>query len=330
IVINCGGGAMREGTAQHLASLAELLGAPVITSAMGKGAISDRHPMTIGNNWERGNAVDDMLRDADLAIVFGSKLGAQETDYQRMPLPESLIRIEIDENEVMRNYPPTVPIVADVRETASALVAGLRERNIQKQCWSLGEVQQIRTRAIDTCWGSAQQPYVDALRDAIPDDGILVNDMTMMSYVNCRRYPVYEPRTFFFPSGYGTLGYSLPAAIGAKIARPEKTVVAIMGDGGFQYSMQELATASQFDVGLPIVIFNDSTYTAVKEEQAAEHDRRFIAVDLKNPDFVALARAYGIEGVRAESPEALKEAIEAASHRNGPTLIDTPIDIHFR
>jgi thiamine pyrophosphate-dependent acetolactate synthase large subunit-like protein len=329
IVIYCGGGAIHNNAGASIQLLAEQLGAPVLTSAMGKGTISDHHPCSLGNNWERGNAVDEMMKTADLAIVFGSKLGAQETDYQRMPFPERMIRVEIDPDEVLRNYAPSVSMVADSAESASALVSGLKERGISKQCWPTGEVQDVRQRALDACWGSKQQPYVDALRNAIPDDGILVNDMTMMAYVNNRRYPVYEPRTFFFPAGYGTLGYSLPAAIGAKVACPDKTVVAIMGDGGFQYTMQELATAAQFNINLPIVIFNDSTYTAVKEEQAAEHDRRFIAVDLKNPDFVALAKAYGIEAVRAESPGALQSAIETAKQHSGPTLIDTPIEVHF-
>jgi thiamine pyrophosphate-dependent acetolactate synthase large subunit-like protein len=328
IVIYCGGGA-QGGAGKAIESLAERLGAPVLMSAMGKGAISDRHPLSLGNNWERGNAVDDLLKTADLAIVFGSKLGAQETDYQRMPVPEKLIRVEIDDEEVLRNYAPTVPVVADSRKTAEALLDGLSARKITRQCWSADEVQQIKASALEQCWGSAQQPYVDALRNAIPDDGILVNDMTMMAYVNNRRYPVYEPRTYFFPSGYGTLGYSLPAAIGAKVACPDKTVVAVMGDGGFQYTMQELATAAQFEINLPIVIFNDSTYTAVKEAQAAEHDRRFIAVDLKNPDFVSLANAYGIASVRAESPADLQSAIESAADHQGPTLIDTPIQVQF-
>jgi thiamine pyrophosphate-dependent acetolactate synthase large subunit-like protein len=329
IVIYCGGGAMGEGAQHVLHTLAENLGAPVITSAMGKGSVSDKHPMTLGNLWERGNPVDEVLRQADLAIVFGSKLGAQETDYQRMPLPERLIRVEIDEHEVDRNYDPFIPVVADTKQTAQALLSALPKRDIEKQGWSPDEVQRIKTGSLDSAWGTEQQPYVDALRNAIPDDGILVNDMTMMSYVNCRRYPVYEPRTFFFPSGYGTLGYSLPAAIGAKIACPEKTVVSVIGDGGFQYTMQEVATAVQFEVGVPIVIFNDSTYTAVKEAQASQHDRRFIAVDLVNPDFVTLAKAYGIPAVRAESPDELTSAIQEASARSLPTIIDTPIQIKF-
>ena len=115
----------------------------------------------------------------------------------------------------------------------------------------------------------------------------------------------------------------------AKIARPDATVVPIVGDGGFQFTMQEVATAVQFRLGLPIVIFNDSTYTAVKEAQAREFDRRFIAVDLVNPDYVKLADAYGIPGVRAESPDALAEAIRAAAQRDLPTIIDTPIHFEY-
>ena len=139
--------------------------------------------------------------------------------------------------------------------------------------------------------------------------------MTMMSYVACSVYPVYEPRTFFFPSGFGTLGFSLPAAIGAKIGRPEAGVVAVVGDGGFQYTMGDLGCAVQERLGLPIVIFNDATYSAVKHAQMEERGGRYMAVDLVNPDYVKLADAYGIPGVRADSPEELEREIELAFER---------------
>jgi thiamine pyrophosphate-dependent acetolactate synthase large subunit-like protein len=325
IIIYAGGGAVSSGAGHAIDDLALRLGAPVVTSIMGKGSVSDRHPMALGHIWSEGNQVDQALRNADLAIVFGSKLGAQDTHYQAMPLPDRLIRVEIDRGEINRNYSPTLPILADARHAAEAFVTALRDRGIEKAGWSADDVRRIRDGALATAWGKEQRPYVDALRDAIPDDGILITDMTMMSYVCCSLYPVYEPRTFFFPSGYGTLGYSLPAALGAKVAAPDRTVVAIIGDGGFQYTMQEVATAVQFELGVPIVIFNDSTYTAVKEAQAREHDRRYIAVDLVNPDFLKLAEAYGIPGVRAETPEALTLAIREASRRDLPTIIDTPI-----
>jgi thiamine pyrophosphate-dependent acetolactate synthase large subunit-like protein len=170
-----------------------------------------------------------------------------------------------------------------------------------------------------------RKPYVDALRRAVPRDGIAVFDMTQISYVACALYPVYEPRTFMFPSGFGTLGFSLPAAIGAKVARPDTPVVCVIGDGGFQFTMAELATAVQFRLGIPIVIFNDSTYSAVKEAQSVLRGSRYIAVDLVNPDYVELAKAYNVPAVRAHSPEEMESAIVEAFNRDLPTIIDVPL-----
>ena len=325
VVIWCGGGAVASRAGDAIGALAEQLGAPVIFSTMGKGSVPDDHPMVIGRLWETGNAVNELLNSADAALVFGSKLGAMETEYQRMPLPKTLIRIDVDPAEIDRNYSPALAIVSDARLAAEALLSALKDNGVSKKGTSAEEVRQIKSAALDTSWGAAQRPYVDALRSAIPRDGILVSDMTMMGYVCSASYPVYEPRTFLFPQGYGTLGFSLPAAIGAKVARPDTTIVPIVGDGGFQYTMQEVATAVQFKLGLPIVIFNDSTYTAVKSAQASEYDRRFIAVDLVNPDYLKLADAYGIPSVRATSPDAMAEAITEAAHRDQPTIIDVPI-----
>jgi len=325
VVIWCGGGAVSSCAGQAIAEIADVLGAPILTSVMGKGSVPADHPMFIGKAWDTGNAVDEMLRSADALLVFGSKLGAMETNYQRMPMPTSLIRVDVDEHEIKRNYAPTVSVVGDARLSAEQILDGLRARGVRKSGWTSDEVHGIRQAFLSAAWGKEQQPYIDALRAAIPRDGVLVSDMTMMGYVSQGSYPVYEPRTFLFPQGYGTLGFSLPAAIGAKVARPDATVVPIVGDGGFQYTMQELATAVQFKLGLPIVIFNDSTYTAVKMEQAAKYDRRFIAVDLVNPDYPKLADAYGIPSTTARSPEELEQAIVAAAKRDVPTIIDTPI-----
>jgi acetolactate synthase-1/2/3 large subunit len=325
VVIWCGGGAVSSAAGEAIGALAEQLGAPILTSTMGKGSVPDDHPMLVGRLWEPGNPVNDLLKSADAALVFGSKLGAMETEYQRMPLPETLLRVDVDPTEINRNSPPAHAIVADARLAAEALLSALKDAGVRHAGTSAEDVSKLKSAALDAGWGAAQKPYVDALRHAIPRDGVLVSDMTMMGYVCCARYPVYEPRTFLFPQGYGTLGFSLPAAIGAKIARPDATVVPIVGDGGFQYTMQEVATAVQFKVGLPIVIFNDSTYTAVKSAQADQYDRRFIAVDLVNPDYLKLADAYGIPGVRATSPDALTEAIGQAVKRDQPTIIDVPI-----
>jgi acetolactate synthase-1/2/3 large subunit len=145
-----------------------------------------------------------------------------------------------------------------------------------------------------------------------------------MSYVACGLFPVSQPRTWLFPHGFGTLGFALPAAIGAKVGRPEAAVACVVGDGGFQFTMQEIATAVQYRLGVPIIVFNDSTYSAVKDEQNRERDGNFIAVDLVNPDFVKLADAYGIPGVRATSPEMLEQEIASALERDLPTILDVP------
>ena len=190
------------------------------------------------------------MRQADLCIVFGSKLGAQETVNQTMPLPRNLIRVDIDPEELYRNYHPTLAIQADAAATARALNSELHRRGIGKNGWTAAEIQDISNRAFENAVGKAYQPYIDALRSAIPDDGILVADVTSMGEIACKRYPTYLPRTFLFPCTYGTLGDALPAALGAKVARPDKTVVCVVGDGGFQYTMQELASAIQANLGV--------------------------------------------------------------------------------
>jgi thiamine pyrophosphate-dependent acetolactate synthase large subunit-like protein len=325
VVVYLGGGAVDSAAPQAVIDIAERLGAPVLTSIMGKGGAPEDHPNVIGNLWDSGSDVDTLVGEADLMIVVGSKLGAQTTEMFSLKYPREMIRIDIDAEEMTRNATPTCPIVADAALAVTALRDALAAAGVSKSSFAADRIAAVKSVATTTGWGSDRLPYVKALRNAIPRDGIAVFDMTMMAYVSCRYYPVYEPRTFQFPSGYGTLGYSMPAALGAKAACPDKAVVAVIGDGGYQFTMQELATAIQFGLNVPIVIFNDSTYTAVKDAQRRERGSRFQAVDLINPDYVKLAEAYGVPPARPETPEALEAEIRAALKRDTPTIIDTPI-----
>lgn len=324
-LIYAGGGAVSSGAAESVRELAELLHAPVLTSIMGKGSIPEDHPLSLGALWSAGNEVDAYLQQADCVLVIGSKLGAQATQMFQMRLPERLIRIDIDPREMHLNAQPSVPLLGDAALVSARLVDRLRDLD-RSGVDQTAEAQRLRRSAEAGAWFAERRGHIDALRRAIPRDGILVNDMTMMSYVACEIYPVYEPRTFFFPSGFGTLGYALPAAIGAKIGRPEAAVVAVVGDGGFQYTMGDLGCAVQERLGLPIVIFDDSTYSAVKHAQKTERGGRYLAVDLVNPDYVRLAGAYGIPGVRAESPDELESEVRAAFERDSPTIIVVPIE----
>lgn len=326
LVIIAGGGAANAEAGAAILAIAERFGAPIITSQTGKGVVPEDHPLSLGNLWSSGNAVDALLRKADAVLVVGTKLGGAETEDGAMPLPARHVRIDIDLEEIERNYRPSVSIVGDARKSTAALAAALESAGVSAAGWSGDEVAKVRASALETAFGAQNAAYLAALRRAMPRDAILVNDTTMMTYAAAKFFPSYQPRTFLVPAGYLTLGFSVPAAIGAKIAKPETVVVSIVGDGGFQFTMHELATAKQFNVSLPIVIFNDSTYTAVKLDQAMRYDRRYIGVDLVNPDFVKLAAAYGIPGVRADSPAALEAAVREASQHPGPTIIDVPIE----
>jgi thiamine pyrophosphate-dependent acetolactate synthase large subunit-like protein len=326
VVIYCGGGAVHANAGESIVEIAEALNAPIMTSFMGKGSVPEDHPLCVGALWEEGNPIDDLLQSADCLLVFGSKLGAQATWMFKMRFPAEMIRIDVDEHELTLNATPTLGIIGDAGLAAEGIAALLAGRGVNAPGYIQSDVEEARTAAEKTSFHAHRRGYVDALRRAIPRDGIISTDMTQMSYVGCYLYPVYEPRTYMFPSGYGTLGFSVPAAIGAKIARPDKVVVPIVGDGGYQFTMGELGTAVQERLGLPIVIFNDSTYSAVKENQKITRGSRYIAVDLVNPDYVDLAKAYRIPGVRAHSPEELEVEIAAALQRDLPTIIDVPIE----
>lgn len=326
-MIYVGGGA--ADASAPVTALAEILGAPVICSTMGKGVVADDHPSSLGHAWDpwgRANPVDAILAEADLVLVIGSKLGAQETNFWQMPLPARMIRVDIDPSELELNYPnPEIGIAADARSTAESLLEALRARGDVAPRWSAEEIDEVRQQILAARHEPLFGGYIEAMRAALPREGIIVHDMTMMSYRMNDAFPTYAPRTYMFPANYGTLGFSVPAAIGAKIGRPDLPVVAVVGDGGFQFTMQEVATAIQFEVTVPIVIFNDSTYTAVDGAMKNSFAGKVMATDLVNPDYVKLADAYGIPGIRAESPEKMRQAIVAAFEQRGPTIIDVPI-----
>jgi acetolactate synthase-1/2/3 large subunit len=326
VIVYVGGGAVVSPAPEAIISIAERFSAPIVSSVMGKGAVPEDHPLYLATIWDRSDPMANaFFEEADTIIVIGSKLGAQATGIFSLPIPERMIRIDIDADEIDRNANPDVSIVADAGLSALELATALAERNLHLESFPRQRIAEAKRYLLDTGFGADRSDYIQAIRRAVPPDGITVWDMTMMSYVACYRYPVLEPRTFLFPAGYGTLGFALPAALGAKLACPDKDVVAFVGDGGFQFTMQELATAVMFGINIPIVIFDDSTYSAVKDAQRNWRESRFQAVDLVNPDFTKIADAYGIPWVRPESADALEMEIKTAFNRDSPTLIIAPI-----
>ena len=326
-VIYCGGGAVSSAAPEAIAAIAETLNAPILTSIQGKGAVPADHPNFAGSAWGSGNASDDLIKQADCLLILGSRMGAQATYDFRMTFPREVIRVDIDPVELTLNVSPTLALHSDCALTSSAIANELRGHQHTEGGYGRDQIAEARRSSEAGSYHAERRAWTDAIRAALPRNGILVTDMTQMAYVATGTYPVLEPRTFLFPNGYGTLGFGLPAAIGAKIGRPDVPVACVVGDGGFQYSMGELAVAIQERIALPIIVFNDNTYSAVKEAQKWEREARYNAVDLVgNPDFMKLASAYGIPAARVTDPVVLTREITAALGRNSPTIIEVPTE----
>jgi len=267
-----------------------------------------------------------LLGESDEVLVIGSKLGGLRTGNGRLPLSPPLVQIDIDPAEIGRNYPVAVGVVADARLALDALLEALPDMSDERpsrahEVATVREALQKRIRHVF----SESVVMLDAVREALPREGVIVADMTMLGYASAEYLPVYKPRTFVHPAELCSIGCGLPMAIGARAAALGRPVVALCGDGGFLLNVGELATAVQEKLDIVIIVFNDATYTAVKNDQYLHYGRRYIATDLVAPDYVALARAFGAEGVHANNPDELQDTISAAIRRPGTTLIEVPL-----
>jgi len=326
-VIWAGGGVIASQATAELLELAELLQAPVLTTFMGKGAIPEDHPLSLGN-WATGGDARDLLQGlldgSDLMLAVGTRFSAISTGEWSLRLPERLIDINIDPTEMGKNYPASISISGDTKRILQGILARLKEAGVGDRVSRADEVEALRGVVHDivaaTQMGRLQ--VVEAIRETLSRDAIVVNDMTMVSYTASRHFRVYEPRTFLYPSGFGSLGFGFPAALGAKVAWPQKEVVAICGDGGFMMGCQELATAIQHQINLPVLIFNNQGYGVLRETQDIDFSGRRLGVDLLTPDFVKFAEAFGTEGVKIEELEELGPALKNALQAQKPTLIE--------
>ena len=326
-IIVAGGGVTASGANEQLAQLAELLNAPVLLSRKNHDLLPDTHPLAITTS-EYGIAAElhTLVSKSDLTLVIGSKLSAGRTNNKRLLLPTPLIQIDIDPAEIGRQYPATVEIVADAGLALDALLEALSNipQNRPSRADEIAAARDAHLTNTRRRFGELLG-LLDAVREGLPHNGIVVADMTMLGYASGEYLPVYEPRTYIHPAELCSIGCGLPLALGAKAAKPERSVLALCGDGGFLLNVGELATAVQEHLDVVIVVFNDSTYTAVKNSQTRRFNGRYIATDLVAPDYVALARAFGLEAVLATNADQLQSAIHTATQRKGSTLIEVPM-----
>jgi thiamine pyrophosphate-dependent acetolactate synthase large subunit-like protein len=324
-LIITGGGVIAAGAEAELRALAARLDAPVVATVTGRGAISEREPRFQSVFPDRRRTAD-VLRAADVVLAVGCKFGHRSTEKLDVALGpvQTLVHLDLDPGVIDRVFKAEVAIVGDAKDGLGRLLEALGPgpgRSEWDRAWLAARRAEGGPRYTPEIAG-----LVATLREALPDDTIVANDQTGLTYWMEWRFPVVLPRTFLYPVGSATLGYGVPAAIGAKIARPDRPVIAIAGDGGFLYSVNELATAVKY--GLPIVflVLNDARFGAIKWLQERFYGR-WGETELANPDFPALARAFGMPGERLSDASALPAALARALAADGPTLIELPIAV---
>ena len=329
-VIISGGGVTHSGAGDEVLRLAELLHAPVLTNTMGKGSVPDDHPLVRGA-MNRGGLALETLTQADVILGIGLRFAELDCYQWRLEFADgaALIHLDLDSTAFDRNYEAAVPICADARTALRQLLEVLTARPLRGRRPSIASLRKAKQRheAALRERGFLGLEYVDSIRKAVNRNGIICCDETMLTYWAARHLPVYEPRTFCFPEGSATLGYALPAAIGAKIGQPDRQVIALAGDGGFMFTVQELATAVEQRLSIPIVVFNDKGFSVLKWLQDVFHEGRHPAVDYHTPDFLALAKAFGVHATRVDTPRRLRSAIQQAFAAEGPTLIEVPVTL---
>ena len=328
-MIMLGSGAQHASDA--IRALAEELDAPVAAFRGGRGVMPEDHDLGISCF-----VAHELWPETDAVIGIGTRLempmmrwtGMMTLIERPSGLPH-IIRIDIDPVE-MRRLVPQAGIVADAAVGATALLDELRRLKSRKTAAASFKIRSNVAAAKQAARVGIEkvQPqlaYLDVIREVLPRDGIFVNEVSQVGFTSYFGYPVYEPRTYITEGHQGTLGYGFPTALGVKAAHPGKPVVSITGDGGFMFAVQELATAKQENIPLVTLLFNNASFGNVMRDQKTNFGNRIIGAALDNPDFMTLASAFGIEGHRVSSPEALKPILAEAIRAKHPVLIEIQI-----
>jgi len=325
-LIYAGGGVISSEAGQELVQLAVQLGAPVLTTGMGAGSIPGDHPLACGVAWIASADIRPLVAACDVFLAVGTRFNEAMTHGWSLDLPTITIRIDADAEEIERNMAMEQKLVGDARATLAAIGEQLAGWGVDRGGVippQLAAARDAYRAALKAKLGSTS-PWMDALRSSLPRDTIISADMSLFWADMLGIFPIYQPRTMLFPWGYGTLGFSIPEALGAKAALPERPVVAIAGDGAFLFTGMELATAVKYHLNIPILVVNNDAYGMIKVQQRDQYDEQYIAVDLNNPDFVRLAHAFGVYGERITTPEALSAALSHALFADKPTVIEIP------
>ena len=317
-LIVCGGGA--QGASAEVTALSAMLQAPVLAYRRGRGVLDGRDPLSVTLPLGR-----ELWGEADVVLAVGTRLLIQHRQWG-VDDKLAVIHLSSDPQEPGRLVPPAVALVGnaapllrrllDVPPAHSAKRPSRQDEMLERHARWDKRFEKI----------APQRAFIDAIRAELPEDGILVDEVTQMGFVARLTFPVYRPRTFLSPGYQDNLGWGYATALGAQHARPDVPVVAISGDGGFMFTANELATAVRHRIPLVVVVFADGAFGNVRRIQAEQYGNRLIACDLANPDFVRFADSFGAAAERAKDPAGLRAALRRAlGRRDGPTLIEVPV-----
>ncbi|TQF30446.1 thiamine pyrophosphate-dependent enzyme [Bradyrhizobium sp. UNPA324] len=319
-MIFVGSGAIEAG--EEILELAEMIDAPVVAFRSGRGIVSNAHELGLTMA-----AAYKLWPATDLMIAIGTRAELPASGFRWPYQPKGLksIRIDIDPTE-MRRVVVDAAIVADAKAGTADLVTAVKKAGYAR---TRGRREDIR-EATATAQAEIQriQPqmaYLNILREVLPANAIVTDELSQVGFASWYGFPIYQPRTFITSGYQGTLGSGFPTALGAKVANPDKPVVAITGDGGFMFGVQELSTAVQFNIGVVTLVFNNNAYGNVRRDQRERFDGRVVASDLVNPDFVKLAESFGVAAARVTAPDQFKAAMERALAHGGPYLISVEV-----
>lgn len=341
-----GGGIMLADAADELRELVDHLNIPVAHSLMGKGAVSDDHPLTLGMTGFWGTKfINDKCKEADYIFALGTRFAeadcsSWETEYTFNFPPTKLIQIDIDPSEVGRNIPVEIGVVSDLKQALTVLnrVAkeilpeGLQREGLQVLKEEIAnyrkEFKESNRKFIeDDCFPMMPQRILDEVRQVLPENALITTDVGWNKNGVGQQFPVYEAGSILTPGGFATMGFGAPAALGAKIAAPDRVVVSLVGDGGFGQNPALLATAVEDNIPVVWVIMNNFAFGTIAGLQKAHFGTTLGTLFNKDgapysPDYAAIARAYGMEGIKIEAAEEFKPALEKAVKSNKPMVID--------
>lgn len=319
-IMMVGGGAQHA--SKEVTELAELLNIGVIASNAGKGIVADSNKLSLGGG-VISPAVQAYLGQADVILAIGTEIAEADSFIYNMPVNGDVIRVDIDPARFNDAFPATVAVQGDAGAACEFLLAELNSRSLDGAARNvIKELEQVRANQIRDYTIIERQHIVllNILREQLPDDTIIMGDIAQIVYTGTAAMKTELPRTWFYPAGFGTLGCAVPGAIGAKLAKPDTKVIALVGDGGIMFTMNEIATAVEEQLSIAIIVWHNHGYAMIRDGMVKRGIPE-IGVNPEAPDFIKMAEAFGCPGTRITGESSFVQALENAFEHQGPSII---------